>query len=440
MQTPPKHLSFASLHAFQSKLFKKIADSREQHKVCHTYHDTLMSGFAMMMLQEPSMLQFMQRAEQPAERTNLHTLFGVKTLPSDSQMREIIDDIAPEQIMPMFDEILKRAQRAKLLEQYEFLDGYYLAAVDGSQYFSSQEVNCLGCLIKNHSSGEIWFSHHIVQMAILKKGIPHVLPLAPEEVRNSDGTEKQDCEVNAAKRLLARIRELHPLLQLVITGDSIYAHKPMIELLKFLKRYHYIFVVKPGDHKTLFKDIEGLRKEGLLSTHETREANGELHRYRWVNEIALVAGADSPLVNYFEYEHFNKRGKLTYSCTWITDFPITKENVPKLVEGGRARWKIENETFNTLKNQGYHIEHNFGHGKKHLSFNFFLLNLLAFTYHQLFELADKTYQVLRKKFGSKRNLWDHIRVALYFFIFNDWQALLDKVFYGGNLPSPSLSG
>ena len=103
------------------------------------------------------------------------------------------------------------------------------------------------------------------------------------------------------------------------------------------------------------------------------------------------------------------------------------KTVEELVRIGRCRWKIENETFNTLKNQGYHIEHNFGHGEKHLSFNFFLLNLLAFFMHQIFELTDGLYQACRQKLGSKRNLWDHLRVSMRILIVPDWETLLKRV-------------
>ena len=120
------------------------------------------------------------------------------------------------------------------------------------------------------------------------------------------------------------------------------------------------------------------------------------------------------------------KGKTTYHNSWVTNLPVDGTNIAELVKIGRCRWKIENETFNTLKNQGYHIEHNYGHGKNHLSFNFFLLNLLAFFMHQIFELTYLPYQQLRQKFGSRRNLWDHLRACLYIVVFPD----LDKYFEG----------
>ena len=96
---------------------------------------------------------------------------------------------------------------------------------------------------------------------------------------------------------------------------------------------------------------------------------------------------------------------------WVTDFTITKENAHLIMRGGRARWKIENETFNTLKNQGYNLEHNYGLGDKHLSMTFFSLMMLAFLVDQLQELCCSLYREVRKKMGSKRELWETIRSA-----------------------------
>ena len=142
--------------------------------------------------------------------------------------------------------------------------------------------------------------------------------------------------------------------------------------------------------------------------------------------VPLNGNDDAPFVNYLEYSLI-VNGKRTYHNAWVTDIPLDETNIAELVRIGRCRWKIENEVFNTLKNQGYHIEHSYGHGEKHLSFNFFLLNLLAFFMHQIFELTDKLYQACRQKLGSKRNLWDHLRVSMRMLIFPDWETLLARV-------------
>jgi len=116
--------------------------------------------------------------------------------------------------------------------------------------------------------------------------------------------------------------------------------------------------------------------------------------------------------------------KVTATHSWITDLTVTEKNVEKLVKGGRSRWKIENECFNTLKNQGYYLEHNYGHGEKNLSYNFYLLTLLAFYFHQIFELTDKLYKANRAKFGSKVHMWETLRTYIKILVFETWESLL----------------
>ncbi len=136
-------------------------------------------------------------------------------------------------------------------------------------------------------------------------------------------------------------------------------------------------------------------------------------------------------MNFFRYRIIsigrNGKEKINYKCSCVTDLPVNAETVEIMVKGARKRWKIENECFNTLKNQGYCIEHNYGHGKENLCFNMYIFTLLAFYFHQIFELTDRIYQACRKKFGSKRHMWEKLRTAIGWFVFESWDLLLDFV-------------
>jgi len=213
-----------------------------------------------------------------------------------------------------------------------------------------------------------------------------VIPLAPEPVRNEDGSEKQDCEINAGKRILHDIRRAHPKLRIVIGGDSLYSKQPFINELKSC-RMSYVLVAKPTDHKVLFEWVGELRDMGETGRLELKDQKGYAHIYVWANRVPLNGQPKSNDVNFFEYSMIRKDGKVTFHNSWVTNIEVGRHNVAELVKVGRARWKIENEGFNTLKNQGYHIEHNFGHGKQNLSYIFFLLNLLAFFVHQIGQLG-----------------------------------------------------
>lgn len=414
-----------------SKRFSALTDTRQEKKTRHGMHDVFMSAFAMMFFQDPSLLEFQQRMEDEAHANNLKNLFQVSSIPRDTQMREVIDHVDPEGLAPLFDDFFRPLQRGKHLEQYRVLGGRCVVAIDGSQYFTSEKISCPGCLIKEGRKGSVRYSHQIVQAAVMNPGMRQVIPLAPEEVKNTDGKGKQDCETNAGKRLLKRIRKSHPLLPFVIVGDSLYSKQPTIEEIASL-RMNYVLAAKPEDHKKLVEWIDELRTLKEVKRLAAKEKD-RVHLYEWANEVPLNDNKKTVLVNYLEY-WIEEGGKVAYHNSWVTDLTIDEGNVKEVVKAGRCRWKIENETFNTLKNQGYHIEHNYGHGEKHLSFNFFLMNLLAFFMHQIFELTYTPYQRLRKKFGSKRNLWDHLRACLIIVIAPD----LDTYFQGLLTPSRFL--
>ena len=137
------------------------------------------------------------------------------------------------------------------------------------------------------------------------------------------------------------------------------------------------------------------------------EKDGVVHRFRFLNDVPLNESNTDVRVNFLEYWEI-KSGK-TRHFSWVTDFTITEKNSYQLMRGGRARWKIENETFNTLKNQGYHFEHNFGHGYQHLSVVFAFLMMLAFAVDQAQQLACQLFQAAWAKAGSKRALWEKLR-------------------------------
>ena len=155
---------------------------------------------------------------------------------------------------------------------------------------------------------------------------------------------------------------------------------------------------------------------------------GRRHIYEWVNDIPLNGWPNTVDIIFFccfviKTDKFGKE-KIVYRNSWVTDRLVTAKNIKTLVHAGRCRWKSENELFNVMKNHGYYMERNYGHGQKNLAFNFYLLTLLAFLFHQIAELTDKQYQAYRKKFGSKKYLWEKLRSWIDLIIFDIWEQLL----------------
>ena len=418
-----KHLSFTALRKSLSEHFRQIDDRRQSAKVDYSLHDCLMSGYAMMFFQDPSILAFQRRLQDGIQKNNLTTMFNVSDIPKDTQMREVLDPIAIWQLNGIFADFLHRLQRGKHLANYQFLNGSYLVSIDGSEYFSSEKIHCPHCLVTK-SKGNTRYHHQILQSVIVHPDMRQVLPLAPEAISNRDGTKKQDCERNAAKRLVPNIRATYPKLKIIVTADGLYSNQPFIDELK-KANMSFILVAKPSDHKVLFEWVNELLQLDGGGSLELVDDKGRRHRYQWVNQVALNGTKDADLVNFFQYQLVAKTGKVTYKNSWVTDIDIDENNVVSLVKGGRARWKIENETFNTLKNQGYHIEHNFGHGQQNLSMVFFVLNLLAFYVHQILELTDRLYHTVRyTKFTSRKEYWNQLRCTIRILIFPRWESLL----------------
>jgi len=427
MRIGKKHLTFSCLVAAMIEAFAKIPDHRSGSST-YSVAEAAMCGFAPMYFRDASLLRLIRMyGESKERRSNLEMLLGVKRMMSDTQIREILDEVSPETITPLFDEFFDRLQRGKHLVPFVFYDGAYLMNIDATEYFRSENIECPGCLIFKPKNGEVQYAHQILQVAISHPGLKTIIPFAPEEIRRTDGSEKQDCEINAAKRVLKRIRRTHPKLKLIYNGDDLYSRDPFIREVKRAGA-SYIFVAKPTSHVSLFENVNGLRRGGRLEKVEVRDDEGRLHRYEWVNGVPLNGDKGSVTVNFFEYTLVNKNGKVGYHNSWVTDLTVTGKNVTLFAQGGRGRWKIENEMFNTLKNGGGDLEHNFGHGAKHLSFNFFLLNLLAFFIHNIQLLCDRSYRRVWDAFKFKIDFWFFIRVRFIESSYDTMDALLDDMY------------
>ena len=408
-----------------------IDDHRVQGRCTHSLHDAFMSGFACMFFQDPSLLQFQERLEESEHNNNLQTLFKVTTIPKDSQLRDIIDQTDSEALRPVFKDYFERLRRGKHVDSFQVVPGQYLCAIDGVHYHSSDKVHCQHCLTKHPKNGTSTYHHAALQGAFMHPDHRQVIPTMPEPILNTDGSDKQDCEINAAKRYIEKLKTDHPRLGITVVGDGLFSKAPMIQHV-LNQGMNYLFVAKPGDHRYM---MDWIAAYDTLPCITVSDIKGRKHRYTYKHQVPLNGQENAPLVNYIHYELINDKGKVTYKNSWVSSLDVNDDTVAQIAQAGRCRWKIENECFNTLKNQGYYLEHNFGHGKKHLSHNLYLLTLLAFFFHQVFELTDPAYQLCRRSLGSKRLLWETFRVLIRYFVFDTWNEAMLKVMSGrGGIP------
>jgi hypothetical protein len=420
-----KKLSAERLLMAVRKVFEKIPtkkrDVRGKNRKI-TLADSLMSALAMFSLKSPSLLAFDQARNDPIVAHNLKTLFGVKCGPSDTYMREELDEVDPVDIREGFVEVFRAAQRDKLFERYQFLDGY-LALFDGTGLFSSDSVHCSNCCEKHHRDGRTTYYHQALAGVIAHPDCRQVIPLCPELISKQDGAEKNDCERRALQRMFVMLKKEHPRLKITVGCDALSANTPVVNEIKSYG-HHFIINAKPGANKSLFEWISGLK---LQETEKSIEKNHYIFRY--INSVPLNDAKDAPIVNFLECRTSEINGKKVVQKTfsWVTDHEITDENVYLLMRGGRARWKIENETFNTLKNHGYQFDHNFGHGNKHLLSVFTLLMMLAFLIDQIQEASCGLFNAALTKMISRRAFWEKIRCYFFSYFIGSWDDLFAAI-------------
>jgi hypothetical protein len=426
-RTVRKHLNADSFIKTIREDYQKIPDHRADN-VKVSLDDALMSAFAMFHLKDPSLLAFDKRRREEPE--NLHSVYGIADIPCDSQMRDILDAVEPSSLRPAFCSVFRQVQRGKDLEAMTFLDGHYLLSGDGTGYYSSSKVSSPYCLRKTHRNGVEMYYQQMYVAALVHPDHKEVIPFFPEMITRKDGATKDDCERNAARRFFEDFRREHPHLKVIVTEDGLSSNAPHILDLKRLG-FRFILGVKPGDHQFLFEQVDQQIEQGKVTefSYPDQDDPEKLHYFRFINQVPLNQSNKDLLVNFLEYWQVGKDDKIT-RFSWVTDLTITRENAFDIMRAGRARWKIENETFNTLKNQGYNLGHNYGLGQKNLSVVFTILMLLAFLVDQVLQMSCWLFKEAWQKAESKRELWECIRSYFRLFRVDSMETIYRVIAHG----------
>jgi hypothetical protein len=412
-----KQLSAPGLINTIHQQFSKIPDPREfARQGTISLKDHLMSGLAVFGLKCPSLLDYDRKRSEITIESNLRDLYHVDTPPSDTYLRERLDHVTPDSLRPAFKKVLASLQRGKGLEEFEYMDGHLLISIDGTGLFSSNDVSCPHCCEKKHQKGTITYYHQMLGACIVHPDKKNVIPLCPEVILNQDGSCKNDCERNASKRFLKNFRREHPFLKAIVIADALASTAPNIRMIEECG-LKYILGAKPGDHQFLFEQLESSEE---TTYHEIITDDGHYHQFRFLNGASLNKSNQDLKVNVIEYRHTDPKGK-ERNFSWVTNIRISTTNILKIANGGRARWKIENETFNTLKNLGYNFKHNYGHGKKYLSTVFCMLMMLAFLIDQIQEVCCQLFRRCKQRAGTYRNLWDEMRILFKYIKLFSWE-------------------
>jgi hypothetical protein len=388
----------------------------------YTMADIGLSAFSVFFMGSPSFLGHQRALEEGHGRSNCQTLFGMTAIPTDAYIRQMLDGAPPVAFDPLF---FKTIATDGVLDPFRRLDGRVLIALDGTEHFCSRKIHCPRCSTRKRSDGGTEYFHAFLGASIVAPGHQQVLPLPPEFIAPQDGAEKQDCERNAAKRWLARHGPTVAHLRPVFLGDDLFACQPNAAAVQQAGG-NFIFTCKPASHQTITEYLTGAELDEHRQTTVMR-GKRTTTIYRWLSAVPMRATDDALIVNWFSIEILNGKGKRTYYNSFVTDLPVTAGSVAELAACGRARWKIENETFNVLKTNGYNLEHNFGHGKETLASLLVTLNLLAFACHTAARLAVLAWREAVIARGATYRFFEHLRTVTAYVVFETWDHLLRSI-------------
>ncbi|NJN86227.1 MAG: transposase [Leptolyngbyaceae cyanobacterium SL_7_1] len=411
-----------------------LPDKRTGKNTRYGMEDAALSAFSVFFTQTPSFLAYQRMMEGSKGKSNAQSLFGVHQIPSDNQVRDLLDAVAPEHVFPVFEEILQGLEQQGQLADFRSVADTLLIAIDGTEYFSSSQIHCSSCSSRTLKSGATHYFHSVITPVIVCPGQSHVIPLIPEFIVPQDGHEKQDCENVAAKRWLAQHGPRLNTLNVTVLGDDLYCRQPLCQQL-LDQQLDFILVCRPESHTTLYEHLAGIGLPTVTTKRWTGKVE-ETYTYRYLNSVPLRDSDDALLVNWCEVTVSHPDGKITYRNSFATSHDLTDGNLAEIVLAGRARWKVENENNNTLKTKGYNLEHNFGHGKQHLSAFLAALNILSLLFHTLLELLDQKYKLLRSHLPTRKTFFDDLRALTRYLYFDSWDHLLTFMLEGLELDIP----
>jgi hypothetical protein len=429
----PRKLSFIALLEYLNRAILGIKDPRlASNATKYNVRDAVLGAFSVFFMQSESFLEHQRQMDSNQGKSNATTLFGMIKVPTVPQIRNIVDGISATSLSSVFNCVYQGLRRDGHLKPFQYLGGL-LIALDGTQYFDSHKLNCKCCSSRKHKNGTVTYFHSAILPVIVAPEQSQVISLAPEFIRPQDGQEKQDCEVAAAKRWLKTHRSEFKGQPITLLGDDLYSHQPMCEEILAVGM-NFIFTCLETSHTGLYdwlKYLDGLDEVKRLEIKQWNKNSREVYSYQYVNGIPLRDSQPAMKVNWCKLIHTRESdGKILYENAFISRHELNEQSVVLITAAGRCRWKTENENHNVLKTKGYHLEHNFGHGQKHLASCLLTLNLLAFLFHTVLQLTDLAYQQIRHKRGTRKGFFQDLLSLTKYLLFESWPSLIDFMLYG----------
>jgi hypothetical protein len=372
------------------------------------------SGLMMFVMRYRSLRSYtIENKGNPFAIKNFQRWITISDIPSDDEFRYCMQTVSTNSLNLLLKDYHQTIERKKLLADEKLFNRHELVTLDGTGQLCSEKIRCGQCLTKTMANGEVQFYHGQLLASITNFKASYALPLQFEPIQRGD-TEtsytKNDCELNAGKRLICKLRTQFPKRKFCFLADNLFAVEPIISLIQE-RDWRFIITAKPERNKEVFFMFDYLheRKQSL----DVINKEGTTHSYRWSNGLPLKQfhkNEKTILVNLIEYQEIDSNGEVLYKSAWITDFEVTKDNVRTLSKAGRARFVIENRNFNEQKNLGFQAEHNFGHFGN-LPNVFFGLAQIAQLITELFSFWNQG-KCWIEAIGSKRRYFERLAVVI----------------------------
>lgn len=376
-------------HALREWILE-MDDPRNQSYITYTQADLGYMAILKNICGQHSMREMDDNFNKETCIDTLRLMSGNRELtemPHYDTLNYYLEKLSPDCLSDLRKKMVTSLIRGKQFNRNRLLRKYWRVILDGTGLFCFKEKHCDNCLCteKQMPDGKkMKLYYHKVLEAKIVLSDNVVISLGTEFIENEkEDVEKQDCEINATKRLLEKIKKDYPRLPICIQGDALYAAESMMELCR--ERYHweYLFTQKETRQKVLDESYEWIKSgDGAEKIKGLCEEKGTAC---YANHVEEVAGKKE-VMNVFEYEYEteSKEGKThTVRFRWISSLEVTKRNIEEMILAGRGRWKIENEGFNNQKNGLYRIEHLNSHNSNAMK-NHYLLTQIADILMQLY--------------------------------------------------------
>jgi hypothetical protein len=394
-----------------SALFQSVDDPRRPELILYPLPALLFTGVLMFLCRLGARRQIAhQLRKNGPSAAKFQALFGTDTCPHGDTLDVTFGRLDPDQVQAVVTDKVRTLIRKKVLDRYRLLGWYFVIAIDGTGRLTFPERHCPHCMTVTHNGKTTYYHPVLEAKLVLPNGF--AFSILTEFIENpGENPSKQDCELKAFYRLAERLKEAFPRLPICLSLDSLFAGGPTMSICE---RYNwkYMIVHKEGDIPFIHQEFEALvplTSENHLTFH-TGPQGKTRQEYRWINDIAYTdSEKEKHTVGVLECVESGPDPKQpgqtkTTRFRWITNFPLKEKQVLELAyQGGRIRWKIENEGFNVQKNGGFDLEHAYTTDPVASKVFYFLLQM-AHLLAQLIEKGSLFRQAFPGGVGSAKNI------------------------------------